>query len=230
MKMIRFGVGVISLSICLMSTGALAQITAPSIPAIPEKNVAAGAVKDSTVTPVASASSSSAMPADTTNSHLDQAVKALDKGDKAASAQELKTGIAALETQANQQPTSFKDKLLAQVGKLKALLPLIMGGGLSSGILGKAVGLAKLASGGNQLAGLMGAGSLIGKGSQLTSSLSGLSGAMSVLGGASTGQSLISTALGSVGKLDQGGMAAKAAEPAVKNQLGSVLNFVKGAL
>lgn len=228
MKTIRFGVGVISLSVCL-SAGAFAQITAPSIPAMPEKNVSAGAIKDSTVMPGASTGNS--IVADTTNSHLDQAVAALDKGDKAASAQELKTGIAVLETQASQSKTSFKDKLLAQVGKLKALLPLITGGGLSSGILGKAVGLAKLASGGNQLSGLLSAGSLIGKGSQLTSSLSGLSGAMSALGGgASTGQSLISTALGSVSKLDQGGMVAKAAEPAVKSQLGSVLNFVKGAL
>lgn len=231
MNTIRFGLGVVGLSICLMTTSAFAQIKVPTVPAIPEKNIAGGAVKDSTVMPGASTGSTSTMVADTSNSHLDQAVAALDKGDKTASAEELKTGIAALETQASQSKTSFKDKLLAQVGKLKLLLPLITGGGLSSGVLGKAVGLAKLASGGNQLAGLLSAGSLLGKGSQLTSSLSGLSGAMSVLGGgASAGQSLISTALGSVGKLDQGGMVAKAAEPAVKNQLGSVLNFVKGAL
>ena len=231
MNMIRIGLGVATLSICLATTSVFAQFTTPKIPSVSEKTPMAGAVKDSTVMPGASADSSSAMIADTSNSHLDQAVAALDKGDKAASAQELKTGIAVLETQASQSKTSFKDKLLAQVGKLKALLPLIMGGGMSSGILGKAVGLAKLASGGNQLAGLLSAGSLIGKGSQLTSSLSGLSGAMSVLGGgASTGQSLISTAMSSVSKLDQGGMIAKAAEPAVKGQLGSVLNFVKGAL
>ncbi|WP_157618467.1 hypothetical protein [Spirosoma spitsbergense] len=225
MNTTRCRLGVASLFVCLMTTSVFAQFTTPTIPSVPEKTTVAGAATDS-------ASSTSAMTtADTTNSHLDQAVSALDKGDKVASAQELKTGIAALETQATQQPTSFKDKLLAQAGKLKALLPLIMGGGMSSGVLGKAVGLAKLASGGNKIAGLMSAGSLIGKGSQLTSSLSGLSGAMSVLGGgASTGQSLISTAMSSVGKLDQGGMVAKAAEPAVKNQLGSVLNFVKGAL
>ena len=171
------------------------------------------------------------MATNPTDGHLDAAVAALDKGDKAASAEELKTGIAGLETDAKQSKTSFKDKLLSQVGKLKALLPLIMGGGLTSGVLGKAVGLAKLASGGNQLSGLLSAGSLLGKSSQLTSSLNGLSGAMSVLdGGGSAGKSLISTVLGSVSKLDEGGLVAKAAEPAVKNQLGSVLNFVKGAL
>ena len=224
MKTVRFA-GVVCLTL-LIAGGAKAQFNTPTLPGKSPTPVVHGSIKDSTVMP----GSTSTMSADTTG-HLDKAVTALEKGDKAASAEELKTGIAGLETEASQSKTSFKDKLLSQVGKLKALLPLVMGGGLSSGVLGKAVGLAKLASGGNQLAGLMSAGSLIGKGSQLTSSLSGLSGAMSMLGGgASTGQSLISTALGSVSKLDQGGMVAKAAEPAVKNQLGSVLDFVKGAL
>lgn len=230
MKMIRFGAGVLCVALSLVAGVAVAQFTTPSVPGVTTSTPTIhGAIKDSAMTGTdGSASMSATNP---TDGHLDAAVAALDRGDKAASTEELKTGIAGLETDAKQSKTSFKDKLLSQVGKLKALLPLIMGGGLSSGILGKAVGLAKLASGGNQLAGLLDAGSLIGKGSQLTSSLNGLSGAMSVLGGgASTGQSLISTALGSVSKLDQGGMVAKAAEPVVKNQLGSVLNFVKGAL
>lgn len=164
--------------------------------------------------------------------HLDNAVAALDKGDKATTTQELKTGIAGLEAEAQAKPTSFKDKVLAQASKLKALLPLIPTGALGSGALGKAVSLAKLAAGGNQLEGILAAGSLLGKGSQLTSGLSGIGGALSSLGGStqSSGQSLVSTALATVGKLDQGGLVAKAAEPAAKTQIGSVLNFVKGAL
>ncbi|WP_332368857.1 hypothetical protein [Spirosoma telluris] len=165
-------------------------------------------------------------------SHLDNAVAALTKGDKSATTQELKTGIAGLEAEAQAKPTSFKDKVLAQASKLKALLPLIPTGALGSGALGKAVSLAKLAAGGNQLEGILAAGSLLGKGSQLTSGLSSISGALSSLGGStqSTGQSLVSTALATVGKLDQGGLVAKAAEPAAKTQISSVLNFVKGAL
>ncbi|UFH55111.1 hypothetical protein [Spirosoma sp. KNUC1025] len=162
--------------------------------------------------------------------HLDAAVAALDKGDKAATTQELKSGIAGLEAQAQSKPTSFKDKLLAQASKLKALLPLIPSGALGNGVLGKAVSLAKLASGGNQLEGILAAGSLLGKGSQLTSGLSGIGSALSVLGGQSSGQSLVTSALSTVGKLDQGGLIAKAAEPAAKTQIGSVLNFVKGVL
>lgn len=188
-----------------------------------------GAVHDSTqVKPVSNAGA----PADSVaDGHLDQAVDALNKGDKAASAQALQTGIASLEASAQKSQGTFKDKVLAQVGKLKALLPLIAGGSLNGGALQKAVGLAKLASNANQLSNLLATGSLIGKASQLTSGLSGLGSAMSVLGGgASTGQSLVGSALGSVAKLNQGGLTAKAAEPAVKSQIGSVLNFVKGAL
>lgn len=218
------------MSFSLMITVATsAQVTTPEVPAIPTKPIVGGAIKDSTVMPGVSATTAQDGSA---TSHLDNAVAALDKGDKATTTQELKTGIAGLEAEAQTKPTSFKDKVLAQAGKLKALLPLIPTGALGSGVLGKAVSLAKLASGGNQLEGILAAGSLLGKGSQLTSGLSGISGALSSLGGGtqSTGQSLVSTALATVGKLDQGGLVAKAAEPAAKSQIGSVLNFVKGAL
>ncbi|GAB4054912.1 hypothetical protein [Spirosoma litoris] len=216
MKTIRLRVGVAFMSFCLVTTAAM---SAQAI-AIPTKSIVGGAIKASTVQDVSA------------TTHLDNAVAALDKGDKATTTQELKTGIAGLEAEAQAKPTSFKDKVLAQASKLKALLPLIPTGALGSGALGKAVSLAKLASGGNQLEGILAAGSLLGKGSQLTSGLSGIGGALSSLGGStqSTGQSLISTALASVGKLDQGGLVAKAAEPAAKTQIGSVLNFVKGAL
>lgn len=197
----------------LIATSASAQITMPSASS-----------------PTGSATM--AMAADSLpDSHLDKAVAALDKGDKATSAQELQTGISGLEAEVQKKPGSFKDKVLAQVSKLKTLLPLITGGGLGAGVLSKAVGLTKLASGAGRLESLISAGSLIGKASQLTGGLNSLSSAMSVLGGgASTGQSLVSAALAGVSKLGQGGMVAKAAEPAVKNQIGGVLNFVKGIL
>ena len=226
----------------LVSTLTLAQLPTPTIPGgtPPPTNVPSsgaikdpaqtppGMVKDSTFTATASSTvSSDSLP----DAQLDKAVAALNKGDKAGSAQALKTGIAGLEAEAQQKPTSFKDKLLSQVGKLKLLLPLITGGGLGGNVLQKAVGLTKLASGANRLEGLMSAGSLIGNAGKLTSGLSGLGSAMSVLGGGqSAGQSLISTAMAGVGKLSGGGPMAKAAEPAVKSQIGSVLNFVKGAL
>ena len=225
----------------LVSTLALAQV--PALPAgatiPPVKSPASGAINDPTQTPPGqikdtaftagktAVDSTGALP----EAQLDKAVEALDKGDKTASAQALQAGIAGIEAEVKQKPTSFKDKVLSQVGDLKTLLPLITGGGLGGGVLQKAVGLTKLASGANRLEGLMSAGSLIGNAGKLTSGLSGLGSAMSVLGGKqSAGQSLISTALSGVSKLSGGGALAKAAEPAVKSQLGSVLNFVKGAL
>ncbi len=215
MKTIRFRVGVAIVSFSLVATAvASAQITTSSV---------------LTVSPLIG--TSIIVQGDSTTAHLDNAVAALDKGDKATTTQELKTGIAGLEAQAAQQkPTSFKDKLLAQASNLKTLLPLIPTGALGSGVLGKAVSLAKLASGGSQLEGILAAGSLLGKGSQLTSGLSGIGSALGALGGQSSGQSLVSSALASVSKLDQGGLTAKAAEPVAKTQLSSVLNLVKGVL
>jgi hypothetical protein len=234
MKAIRFVSKALSGIFCsLLVLSATAQIISPGVPTS-GSNVA-GAVRDTAFTAGVSATTTSGASADSdsaSTTHLDNAVVALNKGDKATTSQELQTGISQLEAEAKQSSPSFKDKLLAQVSKLKTLLPLIAGGGLTGNTLQKAVGLAKLASGGSKLDGLLSAGSLIGKGSQLTSSLTGLSSAMSLLGGPTqaAGGSLISTALAGVSKLNQGGVVAKAAEPAVKSQLGSVLNFVKGAL
>jgi hypothetical protein len=222
----------------LISTLTLAQVPAgATLPSV--KSPASGAITDPSQTPPgqikdtvftagkAATDTAATLP----EAQLDKAVDALNKGDKAGSAQALQAGIAGLEAEVQQKPTSFKDKVLSQVGSLKTLLPLITGGGLGGGVLQKAVGLTKLASGANRLESLMSMGSLIGNAGKLTSSLSGLGSAMSVLGGKqSAGQSLISTALSGVSKLSGGGAMAKAAEPAVKSQLGSVLNFVKGAL
>ena len=217
MKTIRFKSGVVTLSVSLVvATATLAQSPVSFV----QTASVVGAI-DPTL-----------LQDNSAITHLDNAVAALNKGDKSATTQELKTGIAGLEAEAQSKPTSFKDKILAQAGKLKALLPLIPTGALGSGVLGKAVSLAKLASGGNKLEGILAAGSLLGKGSQLTSGLSGIGSALSGLGGGaqSSGQSLISSALSTVGKLDQGGLIAKAAEPAAKTQVSGVLDFVKGVL
>lgn len=228
MKTIRFRVGLVFvLSSLVFTTITSAQVTTPSLPAVPDKPISGGAIKDTAITPGTSASTTQDNAA---TAHLDNAVAALNKGDKETTTQELKSGIAGLEAEAQSKPTSFKDKLLSHASKLKALLPLIPTGALGNGVLGKAVSLAKLAAGGSQLEGLMAAGSLLGKGNQLTSGLSGISSALGTLGGQSSGQSLVSMALATVGKLDQGGMVAKAAEPAAKTQIGSVLNMVKGIL
>jgi len=218
---IRFSAGILLLPLSLFLVPANAtQVVTPSV----QTSLATGAVNEVAIVPQDSSSTATA--------HLDSAVAALAKGDKTKTTEELKTGIAGLEAEAQQKPTSFKTKLLSQASKLKALLPLIPTGALGSGLLGKAVDLAKLASGGNKLEGLLAAGSLIGKGSQLTSGLSGIGSALSSLSGTSqsTGQSLLSKALSTVSKLDQGGLTAKAAEPAAKTQISSLLNLVKGVL
>ncbi len=241
MNAIRFGWKTALLPVSLLiATIASAQVPTtpgqppttgeqPTVPTSPPRIM--GAIKDTMITPSQTGSAAITSVDSLPDGHLDKAVTALNQGDKALSQQELQAGIAGLEAEAQRQPTSFKDKLLGQVGKLKALLPLIAGGGLSNGALQKAVGLAKLASGGNRLEGLLSAGSLIGKAGPLSSGLSTLGSAMSVLGGGqSAGKTLITTALASVSKLGQGGAVAQAAEPAVKSQIGNVLNFVKRAI
>ncbi|PRY41104.1 hypothetical protein CLV58_106291 [Spirosoma oryzae] len=213
------------------SLGNLAQAqTIPGATTNVSKPTILGAVRDSAT--LSGPQTTAGLATDDTDAQLDKAVTALNNGDKAGSTQALQAGITGMEATAQKSSSSFKDKVLAQVSKLKALLPLIAGGSLTGNGLQKAIGLAKLASNAGKLDGLLSAGSLLGKASSLTSGLSGISSGLSALGGStqSTGQSLITAALGSVSKLDQGGFAAKAAEPVVKNQIGSVLNFVKGAL
>ncbi|KAA9353706.1 hypothetical protein [Larkinella humicola] len=169
---------------------------------------------------------------DSTATLLDKAVEANAKGDKAGTAKALQAGTTALETEAKSSTGSLKDKLLGQVGNLKKLIPLAQSGLLKGDILQKAVSLAKMALGASQVEKLMGGGNLLSKVTGLTSNLNLVKTGLSALGGssASTGNSLITTALGGLSKLSKGGVAAKAAEPAVKGQLDSVLGFVKGVL
>ena len=169
---------------------------------------------------------------DSTIALLDKAVTAQTANDKAAAAQALQTSATALETEAKTSTTSFKDKLISQAGNLKKLVPLVTSGALSGNLLQKAVGLAKMAFAGNKLEQLMGGSSLLSNVSGLTSNLGILKSALPALGGgtSSAGSSLINGALGTLSKLNGGGAAAAVAEPAVRTELSSVLNFVKGAL
>ncbi|GAB3321709.1 hypothetical protein GCM10027299_16560 [Larkinella ripae] len=170
--------------------------------------------------------------ADSTAALLDRAVAANAKGAKAETVQALQAGTTALETEAKSSTGSLKDKLLGQVGALKKLLPLAQSGLLKGDVLQKAVSLAKTVLGASQIEKLMGGGNLISKVSGLTSNLNLVKAGLSALGGsnASSGNSLVNTALSGLSKLSKGGPVAKAAEPAVKGQLNSVLSFVKGIL
>jgi hypothetical protein len=185
------------------------------------------------VAPVTSATESAPATAttvqatDSTVALLDKAVSASSGNDKAATVQALQSSTEALEKEAATGSGEFKEKLMGQAGNLKKLIPMAKTGMLSGGALQKVVGMVKMALGANRLSSLLGGSSLLGKASALTSNLNLLKGGLSVLGGASQagGSSLISGALASVAKLDTGGAAA---EPAVRNQLGGVLNFAKG--
>ncbi len=167
---------------------------------------------------------------DSTITQLDQAVAASAKGDNAATAQALETSTKAMDVEAQKSSGDFKDKLSGQTSKLKALIPAAKSGLLKGDMLTKAIGFAKTALAANQLSGLLGGGSgLVGKAAALTGGLNLMKGGLGGIGGSalSGGSSLIDGALGSVGKL---GSLGSAAEPAVKSQLGGVLNFAKGIL
>ncbi|MEZ0542882.1 hypothetical protein [Fibrella arboris] len=169
--------------------------------------------------------------ADSVAHKLDQAVMASTNGDKTAAVAGINDGIAAAEAQAATSKGDFKEKLMSQVGNLKQLIPGVASGAVSGNVLTKAVSLVKMALGANQISSLLGGGgSLLGSAGALTGGLNLLKGGLPSLGGqaASTGGSLISNALSGVSKL--GGMGGAAAEPAVKQQLGGVLNFAKGIL
>ncbi len=211
------------LSLALLLTSVVAQAQNNLMNNMSEKTAMAPGVPVEPVTQTT---------ADSTVALLDKAVTAQAASDKAAAAQALQTSATALETEAKNSTTSFKDKLLSQASNLKKLVPLATSGALSGNILQKAIGLAKMAFAGNKLEQLMGGSSLLANVGGLTSNLGILKSALPALGGgtSSAGSSIINGALGTLSKLKGGGAAAAVAEPAVRTELGSVLNFVKGAL
>lgn len=176
-------------------------------------------------------STSMATPADSAAATLDKAVAASEKGDKGAAASALKAGADAAEAQAVTSKGDFKGKLMNQAGNLKKLIPGVQSGLVKGAVISKAVSLVKMALGANQISSLLGGGgSLLSSAGALTGGLNLLKGGLPSLGGEASGMgsSLISGALSGVSSLSGAGGAA--AEPAVRNQLGGVLNFAKGIL
>ena len=163
---------------------------------------------------------------------LDKAVAAQESGNNDALVQSLNAGTIALEKEANADKGSFKDKILGQVGALQKLTPMVKSGLLKGDMLKKAVNMVKMLLAAKRIEGLMGGSNLIGNASGLTKNLGLMKMGMSALGGDSQDKlgSLLGSAMGGVGNLTKGGMTAKAAEPAVKKQLGGILDFVKGAI
>ena len=170
-------------------------------------------------------------PADSAAATLDKAVAAGEKGDKGAAASALKAGADAAEAQAAASKGDFKGKLMNQAGNLRKLIPGVQSGLVKGAVISKAVSLVKMALGANQISSLLGGGgSLLSSAGALTGGLNLLKGGLPSLGGEASGAggSLISGALSGVSSLSGAGGAA--AEPAVRNQLGGVLNFAKGIL
>lgn len=164
---------------------------------------------------------------------LDSALSMQQKGDNDGLSNALSGISTGLEKEANENGGDFKDKMLSQVGGIKKLIPLASKGMVKQDPLQKLVSTVKLLLGANRLSNMLGGGgSLIGKAAGLKSSLGLLSAGSSVLGGGQADKlgGLISGAMGNVNKLEGNSMAAKAAEPALKNQLGGILGMVKGAL
>lgn len=164
---------------------------------------------------------------------LDNALSMQEKGDNDGLAQALSGISNGLEKEANDNGGDFKDKILGQVSGIQKLIPLASKGMVKQGPLQKLVSTIKLLLGANRISNMLGGGgSLIGKAAGLKGSLGLLSAGSSILGGGNSDKlgGLISGAMGNVDKLDGNAMAAKAAEPALKSQLGGILSMVKGAI
>lgn len=164
-------------------------------------------------------------------SMFDKAMNMQEKGDKGFG-DALSAATGALETEANASKTDFAPQLLSQVGLLKKMLPLASTGMVKQGPLQKIISTVKLLLGANKLRGILGGGSsLVGQASALADNLGLIKMGMTALGSGSQQDklgSLISSAMGNVDLLGQGGLMAKKAEPTVKTQLGGILNMTKG--
>lgn len=162
---------------------------------------------------------------------LDQALAMQEKGDKTGLESTLNSSVNKLEKEANESNGDFKDKLLGSIGGLKKIIPMVSGSSMNQGGLSKIISTVKLLLGANRLSSMLGSNkSLLGQASGLSSNLGLMKMGMSAIGGSSDKLGgLIGTALSSVGQLEKGGVGAKTAEPALKKQLGGILDLVKGA-
>ena len=160
---------------------------------------------------------------------LDQALSLQKNGDSEGLEKTLNLSALALEKETNESKGDFKDKLTSSLGGLKSMIPLASKGLVKQNALQKLVSTIKLLIGANRISGMLGGGSLVGKAAGLKSNLGLMQMGMSALGGGGGDQfsSLVNGALGGIGNLEKGGLAAKTAEPALKKQLGSILDIVK---
>jgi hypothetical protein len=163
---------------------------------------------------------------------LDNAVAMSEKGDLPALEMAMTKVGSQVEKQAGEGNSDFKDKLLGAVGGLKTMIPMVSKGATKTSEIQKIISTIKLLLGAHKLSSMLGGGgSLLTQAAGLKSNLGLMKMGMSVLGGKGDQMgSLIGTAMGSVGQLEKGGMGAKTAEPALKKQLGSILELAKGAL
>lgn len=163
---------------------------------------------------------------------LDKAVEAEAAGNQDALLSSLTAGTAALEKEANADKGSFKDKLLSQVGTLQKFAPMVKSGLLKGDMLKKVINTVKMLLAAKRIESALGGSNLLGNVSGLTKNLGLMKAGLPALGGESQNKlgGLLNTAMSSVGNLSKGGMTAKAAEPAVKKQLGGILDLVKGAI
>ena len=163
---------------------------------------------------------------------LDKAIEAEAAGNQAALLSSLNAGTVALEKEANADNGGFKDKLLSQVGALQKFAPMVKSGLLKGDVLKKVINTVKMLLAAKRIEGALGGSNLLGSASGLTKNLGLMKAGLPALGGESQDKlgGLLNTAMNSVGNLSKGGMTAKAAEPAVKKQLGGILDFVKGAI
>lgn len=163
---------------------------------------------------------------------LDKAVEAEAAGNTDALLSSLNAGTAALEKEATADKGSFKDKLMSQVGALQKFAPMIKSGLLKGDLLKKVINTVKMLLAAKRIESALGGSSLLSNVGGLTKNLGLMKAGLPALGGDSQDKlgGLLSSAMNGVSGLSKGGMTAKAAEPAVKKQLGGILDFVKGAI
>jgi hypothetical protein len=151
-----------------------------------------------------------------------------DDSDKTELTQNLTSLTSAVEKEANDGEGQFKKQLLGQVGNIKNIIPMVTGGTAKGGVIQKLIQTIKMLVGANRVSKMLGGGSLLGKGAGLAGNLNMMKAGASLFGEKESSgfTSLIGNIAGSTSKLDGGGMAAKAAETALKPQLGNLMGMV----
>ena len=170
----------------------------------------------------------------TLESLLAEAVSLSESGKTAELAESIKSGSAALESEANTRGNEMKDKLMAQAGILKGLIPAATEGTLKTDVLSKVVNTIRLLVGANQINNLLSEGKegLLGNAETLTGSINLLQSGKTVLDVKQQDKlgSLLETASETVKKLDGKDSGAKVAASSVKRTLAKIVDLVKEAV